>query len=288
MSQQQHFSYFTRLFALLFLVASFAAAPALAQDGDQEEYKRVFNSALEAGKNNDYETAYENFKRAAQLAEQAGDENVAQKARETAAKLDYNFGLQHLRNEQYDQAIARFDASLELIPQLGQAYWAKGQAYTRSERPEEAIATYEEAMSVGEEQGNTGMVDKAKSKIRDHYAYLASQTLSDDNISTAEANEALEHLSNLDRYEIEPDASIYFYRATAQNALGNHQEAVNLSDQALEVSRGSRTDNARIYFLKGEALMQLGDENGARAAFENATFGDYQQPAEHYLEQLNS
>ena len=282
-------TYFTRLFALFFLVAGLSAAPVLGQDsgGDKQEYKRAYNAARKAAQNKDYQKAYQEFSRAAKLAEQAGDQQVARSASKVVAQLDYNFGLQAMKNGQPEQAVEHFNSGLESFPSFANNYWGKAQALKKLDRTDEAIATFEQAISTGQEQGNETLVSKAKAKIRDHYVYLASQALSAENVTSAAADEALNHLSALDEYEIEPDASVYFYRATAANAKGNTQQAVDLANQALEVSNGSRTDKAKIYFLKGEALMKLGNNNEARTAFQNAAYGSYKQSAEHYLEQLS-
>ena len=282
-------TYFTRLFALFFLVAGLSAAPALGQsDGDKQEYKRAYNAGREAAQNKDYQKAYQEFSRAAELAEQAGDQQVARSASKVVSQLDYNFGLQAMKNEEVEQAVEHFNSGIQTFPSFANNYWGKAQALKKLDRTDEAIATYEQALSTGQEQGNETLANKAKAKIRDHYVYLASQALSSENVTSTAADEALNHLSALEEYEVEPDAAVYFYRAVAENAKGNLQEAVNLANQALEISRGSRTDKAKIYFLKGEALMKLGNENEALSAFQNAAYGSYKQPAEHYIEQLSS
>ncbi len=60
------------------------------------------------------------------------------------------------------------------------------------------------------------------------------------------------------------------------------------ADQALELHRGSRSDKAKIYFVKGESLVGLGDSDGAKEAFQNAAVGTYRASAQHYLETLGS
>ena len=291
MSDQKHrmiTNYFTRIVALFFLLAGFSAAPALAQENSSNpEWKVAYVEARKAAQNNNYDKAYEGFKRASQLAEQAGNQQIARGAAKVAAQIDYNLGVQHLKSQEFEQAVERFNNGIELFPLLAQNYWGKAQAQRKMEQPEEAIATFEQAIQAGQEAGNSGLVTKAKSKIRDYYVFKASEALSASDVSASSAQEALGYLSQLEQYDIQPDADIYFYRGTAQSALGNHEQAVNLADQAIQASTGSRSDKARMYFLKGESLMKLGNNSEARAAFQNATYGDYKQPAQHYLEQLS-
>ena len=45
----------------------------------------------------------------------------------------------------------------------------------------------------------------------------------------------------------------------------NHADCTTLANKALEMHKGSKSDKAKIYFVKGEALMYSGDTDGACA-----------------------
>src|SRR5690606_27110516 len=202
-----------------------------------------------------------------------------------AAQIDYNLGKRAL-DSNAEQALQRFEAGIELYPKYSNNYLGKALALKRLNRDEDAIAAYEELIAFGEANNDTEAVQEGQKGIRDHYVYLASSTLGRRAEPTAaEAREALGSLEKMQEY-VEADADTYFYMAAANNALGNYDEAITLADRALEMHKGSRTDAAKIYFVKGEALMYGGNTAAAKEAFQNATYGSYKSLAEHYLENL--
>lgn len=272
---------FSLLLLIALLIGGLSAAPAVAQ-----EYKEAFNAAIEAAQGNDYDTARDEFARAAELAAQEGDNEIADKAARNAAIIDYNLGKQLTDQENFEQALTRFNAGIELYPQYANNYLGKALALKKLERTEEVIQAYQDLIAYGEEHGNTEIVRQGQEGIRDYYLFLASSALGrSSEPSASDAREAIGYLEQLQEL-VEPDADTYFYLAVANNALGNYDEAVSLSDQALEIHRGSRTDAAKIYFVKGEALMYSGETAAAKESFQNATYGSYKSLAEHYLETL--
>jgi tetratricopeptide (TPR) repeat protein len=95
------------------------------------------------------------------------------------------------------------------------------------------------------------------------------------------------HIEMLLQY-VEADSDTYYCTAESQKVNGQFADAIASADQALAIHRGSRTDKAKIYFVKGEALMNSGDIGGAKEAFRNAAYGNYRASAEHYIETLGS
>lgn len=266
---------------LAFLIGGINPAPALAQ-----EYKETYNTAIEAAKAKDYETAYAEFTTAASLASEAGDNDIAQRARKVAAQIDYNTGKQLVANEDFAAGLERFEQGIELFPQYAKNYTGKALALKKLERNEEAIQAYQDLIDYGNENSDSQAIREGESGIRDHYIYLASSALGrSSEPSASDAREAIGYLEDLQEY-LDADADVYFYMAAANNALGNYDEAVQYADQALEMHSGSRSDAAKIHFVKGEALMYNGNTAAAKESFQNATFGSYRSLAEHYLETL--
>ncbi|MEX0821555.1 MAG: hypothetical protein WD021_05375 [Rhodothermales bacterium] len=270
------------LLALLaVLIGGLSASPALAQ-----EYKEAYNAAIEAAQGQDYATAHGEFARAAELAAQEGDSEIAQRAARNAAIIDYNLGKQLVENENYQEAVERFDSGIEIFPQYANNYLGKARALKGLDQPEDVIAAYQELITFGEENNNADALRQGQAGLRDYYVFLASSALGRRaEPAASDAREALEYLDELEQ-QLEPDADTYFYRAVAHNALGNYDEAIALTDQALEVHRGSRTDAAKIHFIRGEALMYSGETAAAKESFQNATYGNYKSLAEHYIETL--
>lgn len=266
---------------LALLVGGISASPVFAQT-----YKEAYNAGIEAAKARNYDEAYSHFTEAAQGARQEGDSDIAERASKVAAQIDYNLGKQLVQNERFDDALERFETGIELYPQYANNYLGKALALKKLERDEDAIAAYQELITYGEENGDSEAIQKGQAGIREHYVFLASSALGRRaEPSASDAREALGYLENLQEY-VEADADTYFYMAAANNTLGNYDQAIELADRALEMHRGSRTDAAKIYFVKGEALMYGGNTAAAKEAFENATYGSYKSLAEHYLETL--
>lgn len=272
------------MLALLFV----ATTPAFAQEegGDDQAYKQAYNAALEAAQAKNYDEAYTKFGEAAELAQQAGEEAIAQRANQVRAQIDYNRGALAARNENYDQALTYFNQGIENNPEYAKNYLGKASALRNQEQIDEAMAAYQQAIEIGE-QSDPQVAQAAQNSIRDYYTYLASQALSrgGENIRPADAEEAIGYMDEMEQY-VEPDADTYFYRATAANALDNYEQAIQYADQGIAMHNGSRSDAAKLYFAKGEALMYMGNIEEAKAAFRNATYGDYRASAEHYLETL--
>ena len=125
----------------------------------------------------------------------------------------------------------------------------------------------------------------AAQAIRDHFYFQASSAVSKSNASAADADRAVAALRASEEY-LEPDADYYYYTAVAHNIKGDRNAAITNANKALEMHKGSKADKAKIYFVKGEALMNSGDTEGAKAAFANAAYGSYRQSAEHYISTL--
>ena len=268
--------------ALLFcLLTGIHVSPTQAQT-----YKEAFNAAIEAAKAQDYPTARDEFARASEFARQENDVEVAERSASNAAKIDYNIGKGLIEQDNFAGALERFNDGIELYPSYVKNYEGKALALKKLERVEEAIQAYQDLIAFGNEHNDTQALRKGEEGIRDHFNFLASAGLG--RRSEPSASDAREAIANLEELQkrVDADADTYFYLAVAHNALGNYDQAVSHADQALSLHRGSRTDAAKIHFARGEALMYAGNITAAKESFENARFGNYKSPAEHYLETL--
>ena len=275
------FKPFSLAVLLALVIGGMTTAPVLAQ-----EYKESYNAAIEAAKAKEYTTAYTAFVEAARLADDAGDKEVAQRARKVAAQIDYNTGKQLVASENFEEGLARFEQGIALFPQYANNYSGKALALKKLNRDDDAIQAYQELIDYGNTNDDSQAIREGEKGIRDHYIYLASSALGRRSDPTAnDAREAIGYIESLQEF-VEADADVYFYLAAANNTLGNYEEAIQYADQALELHSGSRSDAAKIHFVKGEALMFNGNTAAAKESFQSATFGNYKSLAEHYLETL--
>jgi len=269
----------SRTLLLALLVAGLSATSALAQD--DQEYKRAFNAGLEAYKAENITEARSQWAKAAQLAQSAGDSEIAKKSNYYVAQIDYKLGLQAFKAENFEKALEHFKAGTERYPDYAKNLYGQGLALNKLNRTDEALAAYQQVM----ESNDRKTARTAEERIREHFYFQASSAVSKQGATRSDADRAMSALEASTEY-LEPDADYYYYMAVAHNIKGNYDQAVTNADKALDMHRGSATDKAKIYYAKGEALMYAGNTEAAKAAFQNATYGSYAASARHYLETL--
>jgi tetratricopeptide (TPR) repeat protein len=271
--------------AFIALITVFIADTAFAQD-----YKESYNAALEAAKGKDYPTAITLFNTAAAGAAAEGDTEVERRSNGYISKMVYSLGLSQLNADAFDAALAHFDNGIAKDPAYPKNYLARASALKRKGDIEAAIPAFAEAASRADAAGDSKTGRQATQAIRDHYIFIASSALSRNGsrTSSADADEALDALTMLQNFVTEDDADIMYYFAEVHKVKGEYADAVSMADQALALHRGSRTDKAKIFYVKGEALVALGNVSGAKEAFAGAAFGSYKASAEHYIETLGT
>ncbi|MFW5955322.1 MAG: tetratricopeptide repeat protein, partial [Rhodothermales bacterium] len=197
----------------------------------------------------------------------------------------YAEGVSHLQGNEYQQALSAFEKGLQKDSSYVNNLIGKGQAHQRLDQEEKALEAYTRAKNLGEQVGDSESVRRAKDAIRGYYQPRASALLAKSEPGRSDARQAIDLMDDMQEH-VDPDANTYYYLAAAYNILGEHERAIEMIDTGLEMHNGSRTDRARFYFEKGEALRYLGDVAEAKEAYRNAAFGSYKQPAEHFIETL--
>ena len=277
--------------AAALLIVGFGTTQVYAQDdvaARTEQLKESWEAAVTAYQARDFSTAYTNFERAARIGAQLEDptaKETAQRANQYLPRVAYAEGLQNLQSGNHQAAVAAFDKGLSVDSSYVNNMLGKGMAYQRMDRADDALGMYVRALNSGKTAGDSDVARRAEEAIRSHFQPLASAQLAQDNAGARQARAAIEYLEQMQEY-VEPDANTYFYLASAHNLLGEHERAVALLNQGLEMHTGSRRDKARFYFEKGEALRYMGNIAEAKEAYRNAAFGSYKQPAEHFIETL--
>lgn len=247
-----------------------------------QEYKETYNAAIAAAEAKNYVDAFAKYEQAAKEAAAAGDEDIAKKAHIMCAKLAKINGTNAYKSGDFAGALATFEAGLTHEPTYMPNMYMKGLAQKKLGNVEEAMATL--AATAEGPDGKTGRV--AAKAIRDHYHAEASKLAAKDNMSTAEAGQVRALIAKMQEFGQDPDANSHFYLGLAAKAEGKYAEAVTHADAALAAHRGSRSDKAKLFFLKGESLLSQGNKDAAKTAFAEAAFGSYKASAEHYLETL--
>ncbi|MEM8489140.1 MAG: tetratricopeptide repeat protein [Bacteroidota bacterium] len=266
-------------------VLAFASGTALAQETktvikEGQEYKMKYNEALEFAKAKNYKEAYAAFEATLPLAEAAGDTEVINRSSKVLAQLDNSYGTRAFKAGKFEEAIQHHEKGIAHKSDYVPNHYGKGKALEKLDRWDEAVALLKSVMEMGDRKS----ANAAEKTIRGHYVYIASSNLSE-NPTKSTAEKALASLDEMLGY-VDADADTYYYQAEANKTIGNYSDAISLADQALGAHRGSRTDKAKIYFVKGEALMFSGSSADAAEAFNNALYGNYKPLAQHYLDEL--
>ncbi|NND70759.1 MAG: hypothetical protein HKN43_04200 [Rhodothermales bacterium] len=271
--------FFTPTLAAFLMVFTVGVASVNAQD--DQEYKEAYNAGIAAAEAKNYAAAYEEYGKAADLATQAGDEEIAEKSRKIMAKIDKLLGTRAYKAGNYELALKHFDTGLTLDPSYAPNLHNKGLALKQLGRIDESMASLKLAADSNDSKTSRA-ADKA---IRGYYHSEASKLVAKDNASSTDAQRAISLLTQMQEY-VDADADTYFYSSLAHNVVRDYPAAIASADQALAIHRGSKADKAKIHFVKGEALLNSGDSSGAKASFSEATYGSYKALAEHYLETL--
>lgn len=272
---------------LTLLVAIFMAglSATSAQAQDDQEYKRAYNAGLEAYKAKNIDQAYSDWERTVDLAKTAGDNDIANKANNYLAQLDYRRGGGLLKTEDFEGAISHFDKGIARNANFAKNYYGKGLALKKLDRIDDAMAMYQQAIEVGNANRDRKTASTAEKAIRDYYIFVASSALGKQSPSGRDADNALGAIESLTQF-VELDADGFYYQAVAHNVKGDHSTAIDLSKQALDLHKGSRADKSKIYYTLGEAYMYSGDNASAKDAFSNC-IGNWAASAKHYMETLD-
>ncbi len=263
--------------SLLLASLMLLAVPAQAQ-----EYKETFNVAREAALAQDYAKARPLFAEAASGADAASDVDVARKSRFAAAQMDNRLGNAAIKAGEAAAALGHYENGVAIYPAYIKNQYGQGLALKKLGRMDEALEAWKGILENTQDR-KTSLA--AANAIREHFNYQASSAVSRRNPSASDGDRALAALEHSRQY-VEPDADYYYYVAVAQLAKNNNAEVIAAADQALALHRGSRTDAAKIHFVKGEAQVRIGDTDGARDSFQNSLYGSYKPSAEHYLSTL--
>jgi tetratricopeptide (TPR) repeat protein len=264
----------------LLMVAAILVAPGPVT---AQQYKEDFNAAREAAQNPaTLADARSLFASAATGADEASDTEVAQRARQIAAHIDYKLGTEAFKAEDYPAALEHYLNGENIFPAFIKNLYGKGLALKNLDRIDEALDAFK---TVAGAQGDRRTSLAAEKAIRDHFMSQASTLLAKRNATRADADAALAALASLSEF-MEADADVHYYTALAHYTKGEGEEAITVAQQALNIHSGSRSDKAKIYYVLGEAYVSVGNRDAARDAFSNAVYGTWKQSAEHYLETL--
>jgi tetratricopeptide (TPR) repeat protein len=224
--------------------------------------------------------ALRSFEQALEIAEEFGNEQVAQQARGAIPQLYYLRSVLEFREDNYDAALADLDTAINLNANYATAYYQKG-IVLKTKNPndiEGALEWYDKAIEAAERVNDTRTLNNARNGARDELIFRAVNLADERRFS-----DAIALLNRVETYD--PKSATAHYRlAEIHNDRGNWDQALRHANLALEFETGGVTDKAKIYFELGTAYKGKGDISNACSAFENARYGDFAEPANHELQ----
>lgn len=274
------------------LVLALGAVPAQAQDNGGssgaskqklDNLKQEYAAFQQAAKQNNHETAYTHLAQATQLAEETEQSGALSQLRSFQQKLPTKWGNTSLKEKNYEMALTHFERGMEWSPNDAYVYYGKGLALVNMDSTESALEAMQQAIEVGQENGDTRTANLAADRIRQEFVARASKALSASNPTPSNANTALEALDQMREY-VDPNAKSLFYRATALYTKSEYENAIQTAREGLDMHQGSRSDAAKYYFVIGESQLDMGDKAAACETFEQSNYGDYSARSDHYLE----
>nr|BCX00387.1 MAG: hypothetical protein KatS3mg041_0433 [Bacteroidota bacterium] len=229
------------------------------------------------------------------------------------SKLAYNEGLTLVRQQKYQEALAKFDESIQLDPQNYRSLYMKGLTLARLNRVQEAIEAYRRTAELAQRAKDARVEYLAHEQIGKIYtqqgkfdealaaydralaiapaANRAELLLAKGTVLIQQQNyekaiplleEAVQSLKAADK------GDAYWYLARAYNASGAFPKALEAAQKAVELIPGGPAQKAKAYFEMGQAYRGLGRYNEARDAFQKAAVGPYRQAALYELELLKN
>ncbi len=219
------------------------------------------------------------FEEAAAAGDEFGDNQVSSQSRHVIPQIHYFKSVIQFQQERFEDALSSLDRAIELNENYALAYYQRAIVLNNMDRPlDEVIDAFDRAIEVGQQVGDTENVNRSQRRAGAELVYRAAQLIEQENY-----NDALVRLEQAERYT--PNNKDVHYRfAEALNFIGEHRRAIEYANRSLELEDGGVTDRAKIYFELGIAYKGLEMIDEACAAYENAAYGEFRDPALHTME----
>ncbi len=225
-------------------------------------------------------SAIEYFKQSQEAATEFDNAQIAQQAANAIPQLYYVRSILNFRQQNLEAAMSDLDNALNLNPNYAAAYYQKGivQKQMTPDDVDGFMQWYDRAIEVASQVNDTRTLESAQNGARDELIFRA--------VNLADERRYSDAIALLERVPDYDDSSeeAYYRLAEIFNERGNWNRAETSARRALDLHTGGVADKARIYFELGTALKGQGNFTAACAAFENARFGNFTEPANHELQ----
>ena len=194
----------------------------------------------------------------------SGSEGVASTVRVKNPKFYFVQGNQHYQVGNYGHAIATYDRCIDLVPNVGEFYFLRGNAKSASTLFREAVQDYEQAIA-HRDQVLFGIETAEDNPVRSLMLFMAYFNCGNAMAELCEYDAALSYYGKAVQLKaaISLDKEVAFFnRGNVYLDLGQSGEAINDYDKALSL-RADEKNSGRTFFNKGNTLVMIGLFNEA-------------------------
>ena len=204
---------------------------------------------------------------------------------ENDARRRFNEGNDLLRQEDYEGALAKFDAGLELDPANARNAYGRALALAQMDREDDAVAAFEQAIELADASADAETGTAARRALGTIAYRKATSKLQAFPLPQPTAAEALPLLEQAEAGNVDSPQLPYQF-ARVYNALERWDDAERYALQAVEAAEDG--DQSALYYELGLARMGQGNTAGAREAFQSALEGQWSGWAEYQIGQLDA
>ena len=200
-----------------------------------------------------------------------------------------DMGVDYLDQGQFDEAIAEFQAAIQLDPDEAKAHYNLGLAYQKQEKLDEAAAAYQEALQLDPDladvHNNLGLIYNKQGKPDQAMAEYQEAIRINPDDDTAHYNLALYyyHQGQLDQAIVEYDETVRLNpdNADAHYNLGRAYYEQGKLDEAIVAWKESiqiEPDDSMAHNNLGRAYFEQGRLDEAETEFQDAIGLDVENP----------
>ncbi len=217
--------------------------------------------------------------------------------RREQAQVEYDAGTALLQQENFAEAMVRFDAGLAIDSTNFGSQYGRAFALAQLGRADEALPAFDRAIRLAEAADDTtalGLARTSREGVANQMAaaaaavYVRVDSLLNVNPLTREAAEqALPLLADAEAGGAPADLAFHYRYARALNAAERFAAAADHAQQAVEMSTGE-ADRSAYYYELGLALKGMNQNGQALDAFEEAKTGTWAGWAEYQIGVINA
>ncbi len=237
------------------------------------------NYAADLYKAKNIAEAIPNYIMAIELAEKAGNKEIAAKANEIVPKLYFSQGNDLYKSEKYDSALLCFDRALSYDSTYAKAYLTKGLVYKKQDNTDAMIAAMDKAIVYARLSNDEKTATTAGNVVRDNLLVNGNKAVKAGNFQQAIP------LLNLSRTYGEPKSDVFYLLALCHNKDSQWDAAIEAANEGIALEKESASETkAKFYYELGNAYLGKGENTSACVSYKNALFGNYLESAKYQIE----